>query len=307
EIFLPTVLPRFSNAAHIQQWRATFQTHAASLRDTPLADITREHILGVLKPIWTAKSVTASRSRERIERLFSHAIQNGAYSGDNPAAWKQFDATLSAPRKLTRGHHASIPHGEIAAFIDKLRERQAESTAALMLEWIVLSACRTGEARFATWDEVNLDSGVWAIPAERMKMRRDHVVPITARMTAVLAEAAKRLRRPHTPNDWLFPGPRITRPLSEMACIQQLKRMGYGQFTTHGMRSTFKGWTATSTEFPRELIEEQLAHQLGAVERAYMRVHAVERRRAMMEAWAAHLSGHAAVSNAANVLQLRSR
>ncbi|MBF9048005.1 integrase arm-type DNA-binding domain-containing protein [Rhodobacterales bacterium LSUCC0031] len=307
EIFLPTVLPNFSNAAHIQQWRATFQTHASSISDIPLTDITREHILGVLKPIWVAKSVTASRSRERIERLFSHAIQNGFFSGDNPAAWVLFNATLPAPRKLTRGHHASIPHDEIALFIEKLRGRQSESTAALMLEWIVLSACRTGEARFATWAEVDLERMVWAVPAARMKMRRDHVVPITARMLEVLLEAKKRLGRPHTPSDWLFPGPRIIKPLSEMAGLQQLTRMGYGQFTVHGMRATFKGWAATSSEFPRELIEEQLAHQLGTVERAYMRVHAVERRRAMMEAWAAHLSGHAAVSNADNVLQLRSR
>lgn len=307
EIFLPTVLPRFSNAAHIQQWRATFQTHAASLRDIPLADITREHILGVLKPIWTTKSVTASRSRERIERLFGHAIQNGACSGDNPAAWKQFDATLPAPRKLTRGHHASIPHDEIAVFIEKLRGRQAESTAALMLEWIVLSACRTGEARFATWAEVDLESMVWAVPAARMKMRRAHVVPITARMLEVLLEAKKRLGRPHSPSDWLFPGPRIIKPLSEMAGIQQMKRMGYGQFTVHGMRATFKGWAAATTEFPRELIEEQLAHQVGTVERAYMRVHAVERRRPMMAAWAAHVSGQAAATDTDNVLHLRAR
>lgn len=297
EIFLPTVLPNFSNAAHIQQWRATFQTHSASLRDMPLTSITRENILAVLKPIWTTKSVTASRSRERIERLFSHAIQNGAYSGDNPASWKMFNATLPAPRKLTRGHHASIPHDEIALFIEKLHDRQAESTAALMLEWIVLSACRTGEARFATWAEVDLESKVWAIPAARMKMRRAHVVPITTRMLEVLWEAKKRLGRPHTPNDWLFPGPRISKPLSEMACIQQMKRMKYEKFTVHGMRATFKSWAAAETSFPRELIEEQLAHQLGEVERAYMRAHTAARRRPMMEKWADHLSGTATDEN----------
>ena len=291
EVFLPTVLPNFSNKAHIQQWEATFRKHAASLRDLPLVSITREHVLDVLRPIWTTKSVTASRSRERLERLFSHATQNGAYSADNPAAWRQFDATLPAPRKLTRGHHASIPHDEIAPFIEKLRERQAESTAALMLEWIAQSACRTGEARFATWAEIDLDRMIWAVPAARMKMRRDHVVPITKRMGEVLDQAKGRLGRPAKPSDWLFPGPRQGKPLSEMAGIQQMKRMEYGQFTVHGLRATFKGWAATCTEFPRELIEEQLAHQLGAVERAYMRVHAVERRRVMMEAWADHLSG----------------
>jgi len=293
EIFLPSVLRNFSNAAHIQQWRATFQTHAASLCDMPLTSIKREHVLAVLKPIWTTKNVTATRCRGRIERLFSHAIQNHAYCGDNPAAWKQFDATLPAPRKLTRGHHASIPHDEIALFMEKLQERQTESTAALLLEWIVLSACRTGEARFATWAEVDLNRMVWSVPAARMKMRRDHIVPITERMVDVLLEAEKRLGRPRKPSDWLFPGPRLTKPMSEMACIQQMKRMGYGTFTVHGMRATFKGWAATATEFPRELIEEQLAHQLGTTEGAYMRVSAVERRRVMMKAWARHLAGQA--------------
>lgn len=289
EVFLPSVLPNFSNPAHVQQWQATFAKHAAPLRDRPLAKITRDDVLEVLRPIWTEKNVTASRSRERLERLFSHATQNGHYSGDNPAAWRQFDATLPAPRKLTRGHHASIPHDEIAPFIAKLRQRS--STAALMLDWIALSACRTGEARFATWAEIDTDRQVWAVPSARMKMRRDHVVPITGRMAEILDEMRHRLGRAPEPDDWLFPGPRAGKPLSEMAGMMQLKRLGYGDYTVHGLRATFKGWAATCTEFPRELIEEQLAHQLGAVERAYMRVHAVERRRPMMEAWAAYVSG----------------
>lgn len=290
EIFLPSVLPNFTNKAHIQQWEATFRTHAATLRELPLADITRTDVLDVLRPIWTTKNVTASRSRERLERLFSHATQNGHYEGDNPAAWRQFDATLPAPRKLTRGHHASIPHGEVAAFVDALKARQSESMSAIMVEWIALSACRTGEARFATWGELDLDNGIWTVPAERMKMRREHVVPITGRMFELLDQTKGFLLRDPNPEDYLFPGPREGKPLSEMAGIMLLKRMEYGQFTVHGLRATFKGWAATDTEFPRELIEEQLAHQLGAVERAYMRVSAVERRRPMMEAWATHLS-----------------
>lgn len=305
EIFLPTVLPNFSNAAHIQQWEATFRKHAASLRALPLAKVTRDDVLAVLRPIWTTKSVTATRSRERLERLFSHATQNGYFHADNPAAWRQFDATLPAPRKLTRGHHASIPHDEIAPFIAELRTRQAESTAALMLEWIALSACRTGEARFGTWAELDLNRMVWTIPAERMKMRRDHVVPITERMAVILEEAKRRHGRDVAPEDWLFPGPRKGKPLSEMAAIMQLKRMNYGQYTVHGLRATFKGWAATCTEFARELIEEQLAHQLGAVERAYMRVSAVERRRPMMEAWASHLDGQDVTTGAQNVVTMR--
>jgi len=306
DVFLPSVLPRFTNRAHIQQWQATFRKHAAALQEKPLAEIGREDILAVLRPIWTTKSVTASRSRERLERLFSHAIQNGAYSGDNPAAWRQFDATLPAPVKLTRGHHASIPHDEIVPFIEKLRDRQPESMAALMLEWIALCACRTGEARFATWDEIDMQRGVWAIPAARMKMRRDHVVPITDRMAEILDEAKRRHGGADQPSGYVFPGGRDHRPLSDMAGAMQMKRAGYGAFTVHGLRATFKGWAAACTDFPRELIEEQLAHQLGAVERAYMRVSAVERRRPMMEAWAAHLNGDSTGgATAPNVVPMR--
>jgi integrase len=307
EVFLPTVLPRFSNPAHLQQWRATFATHAARLRDMPLASITRKDVLAVLQPIWDTKNVTASRTRGRLERLFSHATQNGAFTGDNPAAWRQFDATLAPPRKLTRGHFASIPHDEVAPFIEALRARQAECNAALMLEWIALAACRTGEARFAVWSEIDFERNVWAIPAGRMKMRRDHVAPITTRMGEILTEVRRRSLDEPTTDDYVFPGPRPGNPFSEMACLMLLKRMNYGQFTVHGLRATFKSWAATCTEYPRELIEEQLSHQLGAVERAYMRTSAVERRRPLMEAWAAHLDGATAGATAANVTPFAGR
>ena len=141
EHFLPFAIPGFTNNAHIQQWKATFKTHAKRMRNKPLAEITREDVLGVLKPIWTDKVVTASRSRERIERLFSHAIQNGHYKGDNPASWQQFNATLPTPRKAPR-HHASIPLSQIAEFVSTIRAKQSDSMAALMIEWIILAAYR---------------------------------------------------------------------------------------------------------------------------------------------------------------------
>jgi len=306
EIFLPEMLPRFANAAHVQQWEATFVTHAKKLRNKPLASINRIDVLGVLKPIWETKNPTATRSRERIERLFSHAIQNGHFKGDNPAAWTQFDHTLSAPKKLTRGHHNAIPHGRVAELVTAISARQAGSMSALMLEWITLSACRTGEARFAVWDEIDLDLMIWAIPAERMKMRRGHEVPITKRMAAILADVKRRQE------DVGGRGPHVfsedgSKALSEMTALMFMRRLeGFEAFTVHGMRATFKTWAASETTFPRELIEEQLAHQLGAVERAYMRGSAVERRRPMMEAWADHCAGLEASTDAANVVTLTS-
>jgi len=140
-----------------------------------------------------------------------------------------------------------------------------------------------------------------------MKMRRDHVVPITTRMGEILTEIRRRSLDGPSPDSFVFPGPRPGKPFSEMACLMLLKRMNYGQFTVHGLRATFKSWAATCTEYPRELIEEQLSHQLGAVERAYMRASAVERRRPLMEAWAAHLDGATAGASAGNVTPFAGR
>lgn len=304
EVFLPVMLPTFRNAAHIQQWRATFATHAAALRDKPLAGITREDVLSVLVPIWGAKNATASRSRERIERLFSHAIQNGQFRGDNPAAWTQFDHTLPRPKKLARGHHAAIPHEQISELVALVRTRQGESISALMLEWIALCACRTGEARFATWAEIDFDRMAWTIPAERMKMRRGHEVPITPRMAEILRDMQARQDHVGREGPFVF-SETGAKPLSEMAALMFMRRLpDYAAFTVHGLRATFKTWAATATNFPRELIEEQLAHQLGAVERAYMRGSATERRRPMMEAWADYCDGTSAGATTSNVVPL---
>lgn len=306
--FLPFALPGFTNPAHIQQWQASFATHAKALRHMPLASITREDVLRVLQPIWTAKTVTASRTRQRIERLFAHAIQNGHYRGDNPASWRQFDATLPPPRVEPR-HHPAVPYDQIAAFVAAVRAKQADSMAALMLEWIALAACRTGEARFATWGEIDLERGVWEIPAARMKMRRPHVVPITERMAEILGEAKRRYparEKGEDPagSDHVFVSGK-GKPLSEMAGLMLMRRMeAFAEFTPHGLRSTFKDWATELTDFPRELIEEQLAHQLGAVERAYKRGSAHERRRAMMEAWAAVCAGGVSTEAAGNVVPL---
>ena len=292
--FLPPMLKRFSNAAHRQQWQATFTTHFASLRNKKLTDIAKKDVLDVLKPLWADKFVTARRSRQRLEKLFAHAEQNHAFTGENPALTRHFNQVLTSPDQMTKGHHAAVPHSEIAAFVAALRAKQGESTAALMLEFIALAACRTGEARFAVWSEIDLDRAVWSIPAERMKMRRDHVVPLTTRMVEILKEAKRRQTEKVEAGDFVFPAPKGGKPLSEMAALMLMRRMeAYKAFTAHGLRATFKGWAMTATEFARELIEEQLAHQLGAVEAAYVRTSAIERRRVMMEAWESYLDGKA--------------
>lgn len=294
--FLPDVLDGFANAAHRQQWVATFKTHFGPLRHKRLSEITKRDVLAVLKPLWAEKFTTAKRSRERLERLFDHASQNFAFEGENPALMRHFSAVLTRPKKMARGHHAAIPHKEIAAFIAALRTRQEESLTALLVEFIALSACRTGEARFAVWSEIDFNKGLWTIPKDRMKARRGHSIPLTPRMVSILKEARERHPASLTessvlPSDYVFTSDK-GKHLSEMAGLMMLRRMkGYEGFTVHGLRATFKSWAMSETEFPRELIEEALAHSLNAVEAAYARTSAVERRRALMLAWEAHLNG----------------
>lgn len=310
EVFLPDMLKNFANAAHRAQWVATFRTHFGPLRDKKLADVSKKDILTVLKPLWAEKFVTASRSRERLERLFDHAAQNFAFEGENPAAMRHFSAVLVRPKTMKKGHHAAIPHKEMPAFIAALRTRQERSLTALLVEFIALAACRSGEARGAVWSEIDLDKGLWTIPKERMKSRRGHVVPLTPRMVEIIELARQRHPAARTkdgilPNDPVFAGER-RKPLSEMAPLMMLRDMkGYEAYTVHGCRATFKSWAMAETEFARELIEEALAHQLGAVEAAYARVSAVERRRALMLAWEAHLNGHDPAAAGGNVVTLR--
>jgi integrase len=310
QVFLPDMLPNFANAAHRQQWVATFRLHFAPLRDKKLAEVSKKDILAVLKPLWGEKYVTATRSRERLERMFDHAAQNFAFEGENPALMRHFSAVLVRPKTMKKGHHASIPHKEIAAFITALRTRQERSLTALVVEFIALTATRSGEARGAVWSEVDLEKGIWTIPKERIKARRGHVIPLTPRMVEILDTARQRHPAWRTsegiqPSDYVFVTERL-KPLSEMAPMMMLREMeGYRKFTIHGLRASFKSWAMAETEFARELIEEALAHQLGAVEAAYARVSAVERRRALMLAWQDHLNGQAPAGAAGNVVPLR--
>jgi integrase len=298
EMFLPAALTRIDNDKSRQRLERTFKTYAVDLRDKKVADINREDVLSVLRPIWSRIPVSAAYAREYIERLFRHAIQNGYYRGNNPAAWENFNATLAPPQKRPVKHHAAIPHKEIAAFIRQLRTRQADHEAvraALLLELIILTAARTSEIRLAVWSEVNMASEpkTLTVPRVRLKNRRHrtvpHVIPLTPRMIEVLEQAWALAPVTPTPDAFIFPGYRDGKPLSEMACAMLMRRMGYGDYTVHGARSTFKTWAFTSTNFARELVEDQLTHEMGEVEAAYVRAAPIERRLELLEAWEKHL------------------
>jgi integrase len=272
----------FRNEKHKAQWAMTLREYAAPLRSMSIDAITTEDILAVLKPVWSTKAETASRLRGRIERVINAAKAKGLRSGENPAAWRgHLENLLPKQSKLSRGHHAAMPYADVPAFVAELRNREA--VAALGLEFAILTAARSGEVLGAQWSEIDLEAGVWTIPAKRMKAGREHRVPLSEPALAIV-EKVRGARM----SDFIFPGQRAGRPLSVMALEMVLRRMGQ-HVTVHGFRSSFRDWTGNETHFPREVAEHALAHVIGdKAEQAYRRSDALEKRRKLMDAWAAY-------------------
>ncbi len=262
-------------------WRNTLTNHAGALRDKPLRDIGVTDVLEALRPLWGVKQETAEKLRERIERVLDSARVEGRREGENPARWNgNLEHVLHKPDALSRTtHHAAMPHAEVAPFVKKLRA--VDGIGARALEFALLTACRSGEARGATWDEIDMDGAVWTIPAKRMKSGKAHRVPLSDGALAILKEMqAKRL------NHLVFPGMRASQPLSDMTLAKALKSAGGNGYTVHGFRSAFRDWATDVAHAPREIAEAALAHAVGdAVERAYARSDALARRRKLMEAW----------------------
>jgi integrase len=272
----------FSNPKHRQQWKNTLQTYCGPIWGLPIDRVDTAGVLACLTPIWQSKPETASRVRGRIERVLNAAKAERLRTGENPAAWRgHLDATLPKPGKLTRGHHAALAYSDISTFMSDLRARPAG--AALALELAVLTVTRTSEVLNAKWGEFDLNAGLWTIPAARMKARREHRVALSKRALAIVSELAKARI-----SEFVFPGQKPGRPLSNMAMLMLLERMGRRRaITSHGFRSTFSDWASEVSPFSSELRESALAHTIGnKAEAAYRRGDALEKRRAMMEAWA---------------------
>lgn len=287
ESYVSSVEEGWKNPVHRQQWRNSLRDHASALRDIAVADITTEQVLSVLQPIWLAKAETAKRVRGRIEKILDAAKANELRPRDamNPAAWRGHLALLlPSQSKVDRGHHAALPWAMAPRFMRDLRSRKA--VAARCLEFTILTAARSGEALGATWEEIDTDANTWIVPASRMKAGVAHVVP--------LSTAAIKLLRDIMPNDVklsdsIFAVNGAQR--SNMAMAMLLRRMNFLNVTTHGFRSTFRDWAGDETDFPREVIEQALAHTIqNKAERAYRRGTAVERRRSLMEAWCQFLA-----------------
>lgn len=281
--YIATHKSKFRNAKHVAQWESTLKTHCAGIRAKPVNTVDTEAVLSVLQPIWQQIPETASRLRGRIENILDAARVRGFYNGENPARWRgHLKAILPARQRLTRGHHAALPYDDLPAFMTDLRKR--ESTAALALEFCILTVTRSGETLNARWKEFDLGKALWTIPAARMKAGAEHRIPLCGRAMDILAmlEASKPGH-----NDHVFPGNARGKPLSNMAMAMQLKRMKRTDITVHGFRSTFRDWASEHTSFPHEVCEMALAHTIGnKAEAAYRRGDLFEKRRKLMDAWA---------------------
>jgi integrase len=265
------------NEAHTAQWIRNLETYCAPIWNTPVDEIDTQAVLGVLQPLWQRVPGTAPRIRGRIENILDAAKAKGQRSGENPAAWRgHLKMILPSRSKGSRPHYAALSYSDIPAFIGKLREKATMHTRCL--EFIVLTAVRQGEAIGAKWDEIDLASRVWTIPASRMKSGATHRVPLSKRVIEII-EHQDTIRS----SEFIFAGMKVGKPLSP-ATVRRLAPEGG---TIHGFRSSFRDWCGEETSFPREICEQALAHASGdQTERSYRRGDALEKRRALMQAWA---------------------
>ena len=284
--YIASVEDGWKNPVHRHQWRQSLRDHAEPLSEKLITEIGTDDVLAVLQPIWLSKPETAKRLRGRIEKILDAAKAKGLRSRDsmNPAAWRGHLALLlPSQAKLSRGHHAALPWKEAPAFMTALRARDA--LAARCLEFVILTAARSGEALGATWSEIDLHNKLWIVPAGRMKAGVEHVVPLCDDAASILTRLRPQSPKPEA-HIFAIDGARR----SNMAMAMLLRRMERSDITTHGFRSTFRDWAGDAADHPREIIEQALAHTIqNKAERAYRRGTAIERRRKLMEDWATFL------------------
>lgn len=268
------------NEKHAEQWESTLKAYAEPvIGKLAVKDVDTGLVLRVLEPIWVKKPETANRLRGRLERILDYGRVRGYRSGENPARWRgHLDKLLPAAlNRKNRKHHAALPYDQIGAFIEELCAQ--EGTAARALEFTILTGTRTQEVIGAKPEEIDLKKALWTIPAERMKAGKEHRVPLSARAIEIIEAQA--------PSTYLFRGRKDDTPLSNMAMLELLRRMGREDLTVHGFRSTFRDWAAECTGYPREVCEMALAHAISdEVEAAYRRGDLFEKRRRLMLDWA---------------------
>ena len=279
--FIAAKEPSWRSRKHKYQTRLVLETYAASLRSLPVDQVTTENVLKVLQPLWAEKTETAKRVRQKIEAVLDFARAHGHRSAENCARWRgHLDKILPSPEKLARvKHRPALAFEQMPEFMAKLRTM--DGPAARCLEFVVLCAARSGEARGARWCEIDMANKIWVVPPERMKAAKQHVVPLSGRCMAILREMAK-LRV----SDFVFPGFWRDRSLNDATLRAVLRKLGVTDATVHGNRSSFADWAGDETSAAHETIEAALAHTIkNKTEAAYRRKDALEKRRALMEAW----------------------
>jgi integrase len=276
-------MPTWKNAKHGQQWLNTLRDYAfPKIGRMPIDSIDQPEVLMCLSPIWTEKHETAKRLSQRIKTVLDVAKSKGFRSGENPVTAIK-DARVLPTVKAKPQHHDAMPWRDVPAFYTELNGRSA--IAAKALQFTILTASRTTEVLDMTWPELDFDTQLWTVPAVRMKGGKEHCVPLTAEMLAIL-EPLKAMA-----SDYVFEGQKRHRPLSNMSMLMLLRRMGRDAFTVHGFRSSFRDWASEAANAPRELAEAALAHQVGSdVERAYARSDLLERRRGIANLWSSHVT-----------------
>lgn len=274
--------PTWSNAKHAAQFRSTLATYAMPRLGARLVnDIGSADILAVIQPIWAEKSETAKRLKQRIGTVMKWAIAQGYRSDDPTLALNQILPKITKKPK----HRASLPYTELAECLEVIRNSDAMPTTKLAIEFLVLTATRSGEVRFADWSEINLDKRTWTIPAERMKMKEEHVIPLSDRALQILEEAKK-----HGESGLIFQGMRTGRPMSDMTMSKLVKELGF-PVDIHGFRTSFRTWVQEQTNTPFEVAERALAHRTSnKVVAAYARSDLLEKRRELMAQWGSYLA-----------------
>ncbi len=275
-----------SNAKHKAQWEMTLREYAKPLHDMPVDQITMPDVKDCLMEYWLAKPETAQRLRSRIQAVIDYAIAHDWRTSANPAQWKGLlDKVMPKRQKLTRGHHTALQYAQAPEMMAGLR--RSSGMGARAVEFAALTAARTGEVRGAVWSEIDWAAKVWVCPAERMKAKREHRVPLTARAIEVL-----EIVRAAATSDYIFGGDHDGKPVSDTAMTKALRLAAPDKACTlHGLRSMFRDWAGNETPHDRETAEAALAHRIGnAVEQAYRREDALDKRRKLMDDWSAYCS-----------------
>jgi integrase len=311
---IESMAPSWRNAKHRAQWSMTLLgemlgrdgnpkktrfDYCAAIRSKPVSKLTTEDALYVLKPLWRTRPETANRLRGRCERVWDLAKARGHCAGENPFRWRgHLDKLLPKRAQLTRGHHKAMPFAEVPAFVGRLQAMQGVAPRAL--EFAILTAARSGEVLGARWDELDLRAKVWIVPAARMKVGKEHRVPLSDRAAGIIEELQQA-----RVSEFVFPGFRRGCPLSNMA-LEAVLRRAKVDVTTHGFRSSFRDWAGDTTPFARDVVEAALAHAIeNKTEAAYRRSDALEKRRKLMAAWATFCASEPKEETRSNVMPLR--